>query len=223
MQLLYHHPVCPLSRQARIYLTEFNKEFRLVKEGYGSKEGLLIKLNPIGELPILHLDSIDYYLVGIYSIIEYMLDTQENFYFMPQDVMDRAEVRKYINWFNSKFYREVSKILVNEKIIRLLMHQGAPRSNYIMLAKSNLSKHFNFLTNLLEKNTYIMSEKISCADIAAAAHISVIDYLGEINWDSWVTLKEWYSIIKSRPAFQPILQDRIAGFLPSRDYSNLDF
>jgi glutathione S-transferase len=223
MQKLYHHPTCPFSRQVRVYLKEFNVDFSIVKEDYWIKREEFLKINSAGNLPTLYLEKPKYALVGIYAIIEYLAETQENFYFMPTDHLERAEVRKYVQWFNEKFYREVSKILVDEKIIRLLMRTGEPRSNFIMVAKSNLTQHLKFLTSLLEKNTYIVSDKISCADIAAATHISVVDYFGEINWDRWGILKEWYSIVKSRPSFQPILQDRIAGFPPSSDYSKLDF
>lgn len=223
MQTLYHHPICPLSRQVRIYLKEFNQEFSLVNEAYWTRRAEFVKINPASNLPVLELKSPDYALVGIYAITEYLAETQENFYFMPSDPIKRAEIRQHITWFNEKFYREVSKVLVDEKMIRLLMRQGEPRSGFIMTAKSNLTQHLKFLTNLLEKNTYLVSEKISCADIAAAAHISIVDYFGEINWDRWGALKEWYSVLKSRPSFQPLLQDRIAGFSPSAEYSNLDF
>ena len=152
-----------------------------------------------------------------------MHETYENFYFMPSSPTKRAEVRKYVSWFNDKFYREISKILLDEKMIRLLMRVGEPRTAFIRAAKTNLIQHFKFLNHALENNSYIASEKITCADIAAAAHISVIDYFGEINWDSWPLIKQWYSVIKSRPSFQPLLQDRIPGFNPPRDYSNLDF
>lgn len=223
MQTLYHHPICPLSRQIRVYLKEFDIEFSMLKEDYWTRRKEFIKINPAGSLPVLKLENPEYALVGTYSIIEYMREILKDFYFMPQDPIECAETRKYISWFNEKFYREVSKMLIDEKMIRLLMHLGGPRSSFIMAAKSNLFQHLRFLNNLLEKNTYIVSEKISCADIAAAAQISVVDYFGEINWDSWETIKQWYSIIKSRPSFQPILQDRIAGFTPPIEYSNLDF
>ncbi len=223
MQTLYHHPICPLSRQVRIYLKEFNAEFSMVKEDYWLRRPEFLRINPASNLPVLTLDDPAYSLVGNYSIIEYMSEAFEDFHFMPKDPLAKAEARRYLSWFNEKFYREVSKILVDEKIIRLLMNLGGPRSNFIKAAKSNLVQHFKLLNNLLEKSAYILSEEISCADIAAAAHISTIDYFGEINWDSYLAIKQWYSIIKSRPSFQPILQDRIAGFNPPREYADLDF
>lgn len=223
MQTLYHYPICPLSRQIRVYLKELDVKYNLIKEDYWMKRKDFVRINPASNLPVLVLDIPAYNLVGTYSIIEYLTETYENFHFMPSDAIMKAETRRYINWFNDKFYCEVSKVLLNEKIIRLLMRTGEPRSNFIRAAKANLTQHFKFLSHILENSTYIASEQISCADIAAAAHISIIDYFGEINWDSWGIIKQWYSIIKSRPSFQPILQDRIAGFPPSKDYADLDF
>jgi len=223
MHTLYHHPLCPLSRQVRIFLKELGIEFNLIREDYWHSRQEFLLINPASTTPVLVLDSNEHALLGNYSIIEYMHETYENFYFMPSSSTKRAEVRKYVSWFNDKFYREVSKILLDEKMIHLLMRIGEPRTAFIRAAKTNLIQHFKFLNQALENNSYIASEKITCADIAAAAHISVIDYFGEINWDSWTLIKQWYSVIKSRPSFQPLLQDRIPGFNPPRDYSNLDF
>ncbi len=223
MLTLYHHPVCPLSRQTRVFLKESDTEFSMVKEDYWLRRKEFIQINPSGHLPVIEIDKFSPILVGNYSIIEYMSESFEDFYFMPKSIDDRVEVRKTISWFNDKFYREVSKILVDEKMIRLLMRVGGPRSAFIRAAKSNLNQHLKLLSANLEKKSYISLEKISCADIVAASHISTVDYFGEINWDSWGVIKEWYSIIKSRPAFQTILQDRVAGFAPPQHYSDLDF
>ncbi|MEM6338476.1 MAG: glutathione S-transferase family protein [Pseudomonadota bacterium] len=223
MLTLYHHPVCPLSRQIRVFLKEFDVEFTMVKEDYWLRRREFIKINPSGSLPVIEIDKFSPILVGNYSIIEYMAEKFEDFYFMPKSTDERALVRKDIAWFNDKFYREVSKILVDEKMIRLLMHVGGPRSAFIRAAKVNLNQHFRLLSEYFEKRSHVALEKLSCADIVAASHISTVDYFGEINWDSWPLIKEWYSIIKSRPAFQTILQDRVAGFAPPLHYANLDF
>lgn len=228
MPILFHHPTCPLSRQVRIYLKELNIQFNATQENYWLQRPEFLKINPSGNLPVLvdnqephNNDPI--YVLGIYPIIEHLIERHENFYFMPQNLVLRSHIRNYLPWFNDKFYREVTKIIVDEKMIRLLMRAGAPRSNFIKIAKNNLNHHLKFLSNLLDKNLYITSEQISCADIAAASNISVLDYFGEINWDNWPQIKHWYSIIKSRPSFRPILQDKIAGFSPSKEYANLDF
>jgi glutathione S-transferase len=223
MLTLYHHPVCPLSRQIRVFLKELDTEFTMVKEDYWLRRKAFIEISPAGSLPVIEIDKISPILVGNYSIIEYMVEKFDDFYFMPKSIEERALVRKYIAWFNDKFYREVSKILIDEKMIRLLMHVGGPRSAFIRAAKANLNQHFKLISDYLGKRSHMALEKLSCADIVAASHISIVDYFGEINWDSWPIIKEWYAIIKSRPAFQTILQDRVAGFVPPAHYANLDF
>ena len=61
------------------------------------------------------------------------------------------------------------------------------------------------------------------ADFAAAAYLSVIDYLGDVPWDGFPGVKTWYMKLKSRPAFRPILADRWPGLVPAAHYDDLDF
>lgn len=217
----FHHPICPLSRQIRIYLKELNLEVNLIKEDYWNRRKEFVEINPASTIPVLILEEGG--VIGYYAITEFLNEKFQDFHFMPKSLTDRAKVREEIYWFNEKFYREVSKIIMEEKMIRLLRRIGTPRSEYIRAAKSNLLHHFRYLTSRLERSSYIAGEVLSCGDIAAAAHVSTIDFFGEINWDSWSLIKQWYSIIKSRPSFRPILQDQFPGFFPSKEYTNLDF
>lgn len=223
MLTLYYHPICPLSRQIRVLLKELDVENSLIKEDFWQRRAEFLLINPHATLPVIVTAPSSPALIETYSIIEYIVDKFESFYLMPKSPEERAEVRNMLHWFNGKFYREVSKVLIDEKMIRLLMHMGQPRSTFIRAAKNNLNHHFKLLNERLENKSYIALDSISCSDIAAASHISTIDYFGEINWDLWPLIKEWYSIIKSRPSFQAILQDRMAGFVPPEHYSNLDF
>lgn len=222
MLILYHYPLCPISRQIRIYLKEFNVDFTLKKENYWSGNVDFLAINPASTVPVL-ISEHDIPMVGYYPVIEYMNETYSDFFFMPKDPIDRLKTRQYISWFNDKFYREVVKILIDEKVIRPLTHQGEPRSIFIKTAKLNLARHLKFLNNILNRNSFIIGDAISCADIAAASAISVIDYFGEIKWSNWPLVKDWYSIIKSRPSFRSVLQDIIPGFSPPIHYVELDF
>lgn len=223
MLTLYHHPMCPLSRQVRVLLKELVLEFGMIKEEYWLRRREFTQVSPASTLPVIKLPNSEAGIVGIYPVIEYINDTNQNFHLMPESPEEKSKVRKYLSWFNEKFYREVTKIYIDEKMIRLLMRTGAPRTNFLKAGKDNLNNHLKFLSACLENNSYLVSEKISCADIAAAAHISVVDYFGEITWDIWPIVKHWYSIIKSRPSFRPLLLDHMPGFTPHKTYADLDF
>lgn len=222
MQILYHYPLCPFSRQIRLALKELNIAFSLVKEEYWLRSPQLLKFNPAGDLPIL-VEPFDVVIAGVYPIIEYINDTNPTSNFITQNSAIAAEIRRLINWFNSKFYIEVTKIFIDEKLIRLLKNTGAPRTEFLRAAKSNLMHHMHYIASILRERTWLGGDMISFADFSAASHLSVVDYFGEVIWEQHPEVKDWYSLIKSRPSFRPFLQDNIAGFAPPRYYQDLDF
>ena len=66
-------------------------------------------------------------------------------------------------------------------------------------------------------------DELSLADIAAAAHLSTLDYIGDVPWKDHESAKDWYARIKSRPSFRPLLGDRIPSAPPPSHYVDLDF
>jgi glutathione S-transferase len=222
MQILYHYPLCPLSRQARILLKELNIVFSLLKEDYWLRSEQLLKFNPAGELPIF-VEPFNIVISGIYPLIEYINDKHPQNNLIDDAPEKAAEVRRLLHWFNTKFYLEVSKIFIDEKLVRLLKNLGPPRMDFLRIAKSNLQHHMTYMSSLLQERTWLAYDKMSFVDFAAASHLSVLDYFGEIIWEQYPNVKEWYALMKSRPSFRPFLQDQIAGFAPPKYYSDLDF
>jgi len=222
MQILYHYPLCPFSRQVRLALKELDVTFSLVKEDYWQRSAQLLKFSPSGELPIL-VEPFDFVIAGIYPVVEYINDTYPNNSFMSANAPIASEIRRLLSWFNQKFYLEVAKIFIDEKLIRLLKNTGSPRTEFLRAAKSNLGHHMSYMSALLKERTWLAGDNMSFADLAAASHLSIVDYFGEVIWEQHPEVKEWYSLIKSRPSFRPFLQDNIAGFAPPRHYQDLDF
>ena len=222
MQVLYHYPLCPFSRQARLLLKEIGASFSVVKEDYWNVSEQLLRFNPAGELPIL-VEPVDNVIAGIYPLIEYIHDTNAESDFMDKNSMKAAEVRRLLAWFNSKFYKEATKVFIDEKLIRLLKNLGSPRMDHIRVAKSNLQHHMAYISFLLKERTYLAYDRLSFADFAAACHLSVLDYFGEVIWEQYPNVKDWYALIKSRPSFRPLLNDQVAGFTTPKHYNDLDF
>lgn len=222
MRKLYHYPLCPFSRQVRILLKEYNLEFNLSKEEYWLRRPEFLALSPSGELPIL-LEESGEYIGDIHAIIEYLHETSDNALFFSEDPFERAEIRRLVSWFNNKFYREVTKYIINEKLIRLFSKAGAPKSELIRAAKTNLIYHLDYMTKLIGEREFLALDQLSVADFAAASHLSVLDYFGEISWKYHPKVQNWYSIIKSRPSFRSLLSDSVPGFAPPKNYALLDF
>jgi len=146
---------------------------------------------------------------------------------LPVDLAGRVEVRRLLSWFNDKFYTEVSGPLVTERVLKRLMTPtgggGAPEPDVIRAALSNIKYHLDYISWLVRTRDWLAGERLSYADLAAAAHLSVIDYLGDVPWHQDEAAKNWYARVKSRPSFRPLLAESFPGIAPSRTYADLDF
>ncbi len=221
MVLLIHHTVSPFSRKVRIAMTEKKMLFVLKEEEPWNLSQNVFKLNPAGELPIYVYDG--NVIAGNYAICEFLEEISKDYKLLPNDSKERAEIRRLVEWFDDKFYREVYKLVVMEKVHRRFSTGQAPDSRLLKNGLNNLNFHLEYIDWLIERRNYLAGENFSWADIAAAAHLSIIDYLGDIPWESYKNAKLWYSKIKSRPSFKDILKDNIKGILPAKHYANLDF
>lgn len=223
MTTLYHYPLCPFSRKIRLFLGEQKIGADLIIERFWENRKEFIKLNPSGEVPVMLCEGNKF--CGHYSISEYIENKFEDT--LPKDLTNKAENRRLIDWFDNKFHREVSKIIINERVEKrfrsLEKGGGLPNMDNIRLAKNNLNNHLKYIEYLLERRFWLVDNKIELSDLTAAAHISCIDYLGDMPWEKFPEIKHWYSRIKSRPSFRSILADKIIGIPPRGNYALLDF
>lgn len=225
MYRLYHHILCPFSRKVRAHLTSKTVDFELVLENFFHRRKEFVALNPACEVPVLFDNSQGFAICGSDAIIEYIEEKhQESRNFIGDNLAKKAEARRIQDWFDRKFYSEVSKYVLNERYFnRYLPDLKAPDSKILRVARNNLLVHLNYIEYLLETRKYLAGDLISIADFAAASHLSVLDYFGDINWQHHHVVKDWYSLIKSHKAFGEILKDKIPSLKPPEWYDKLDF
>ena len=230
MVILFHHPFCPHSRFVRIVLGEYGATARLVEErAWERREGFLA-LNPDGTTPVLVEDGHPA-VPGAHIIAEYLDEVYGPMLaerrLLPVEPFARVEVRRLASWFNDRFFAEVSGPLVTERVYKCIMTLkqggGPPDSNAIRAARHNIGYHLAYMEWLLRRRDCLAGDRLSYADMAAAAHLSIADYLGEVAWNEDEAAKNWYARIKSRPSFRPILGDLHPGVPPSPSYADLDF
>lgn len=230
MAKLHHHPICPHSRFIRLVLGELGLEVELREERVWERRREFLALNPAGATPVLSEDLIGA-VPGATVIAEYLDETRglelgERRLF-PEDPASRVEVRRLMGWFLDKFDVEVSSFLVTEKVFKRFMSSaeggGAPDMSLIRAARTNLRYHLKYIGWLLAERNWLAGSRMTYADLAAAAQLSSMDFLGDVPWDEDETARTWYSRVKSRPSFRPLLADRIAGITPPEHYADLDF
>jgi glutathione S-transferase len=229
MLTLLHHPLCPHSRYVRLILGEHVMEARLVEERFWERRQEFLLLNPAGQTPVLVADG-QPAVPGAAIIAEYIEETRppgNGERLMPAGAAERVEVRRLASWFNDKFHAEVSGPLVTERVFKRHMTAdqggGPPDTEMLRAARANIRYHLAYLGWLVSTRDWLAGERLTLADLAAAAHFSAADYLGEVPWNEDEAAKHWYARVKSRPAFRPILADTLAGLPPPKTYADLDF
>ena len=222
MRCLLHFWFSPASRAVRIALKEKELDFEMEVERVWERRDDLLALNPAGEVPVLIEDE-DRIVAGGRVILEYLEDTVETPKLMGENPVERAETRRLMDWFDEKFDREVTDGIVREKVLKRFLGLGAPDGNVIRACLQNVHYHLDYVGYLTERRRWLAGDEFSYADICAAAHLSCLDYLGDVPWGDHILAKDWYMRVKSRPSVRPLLADRIAGLSPIKHYADLDF
>ena len=222
MRTLYHLWLSPFSRKVRVVLAEKNLAFHMVVEETWERRYEFLALNPTGEVPVL-VEPDNTVLADSIGICEYLEEKYPEPNLIGKNLYDRAEVRRLVAWFDLKFNKEVTGKLLNEKVMKRFLGLGEPDSREIRAAQSNIHTHLDYITFLTDRRFWLAGDQLTLADITAAAHISAIDYLGDVPWSNYKSAKNWYARIKSRPSFKSILSDRIPGLPAPKNYTNLDF
>jgi glutathione S-transferase len=230
MFTLFHHPFCPHSRFIRLALGEHSLDLRLVEERVWERREAFLALNPAGTTPVLTSEGRPP-IPGAGIIAEYLDETygagMDERRLLPTTPAERIEVRRLMAWFNDKFFEEASNPLVTERIYKRFMSEddggGAPVAEVIRAAKANVRYHLAYIGWLAQTRNFLAGDRLSYADLAAAAHLSAIDYLGDVPWIEDDAAKAWYARVKSRPSFRPLLSEWLAGVPASRTYVDLDF
>ncbi|HDZ72872.1 MAG TPA: glutathione S-transferase family protein [Aurantimonas coralicida] len=230
MLKLHHHPMSAASRFVRLVLGEYGERAELLPERTWEKRPEFLALNPAATLPVMIEDN-GPPIVGATVVGEYLDETRGVFQrdrrLLPEKPIERAEARRLTEWFLSKLDGEVTRYLVRERVLKLEMTPqeggGAPDAAAIRAARANLKHHLRYLGWLAESRDWLAGPKLSYADLAAAAALSILDYLGEVPWDQEPAAKDWYMRVKSRPSFRPLLSERVRGLPPVHHYGELDF
>ena len=103
------------------------------------------------------------------------------------------------------------------------MGGSSPDSKAIRAGLSNIGAASGVSRQLAEQRRWLAGDQFSMADIVACAHLSAVDYVGDVPWDQYPAAKDWYARMKSRPSVRPLLTDNLPGIPPPPHYANLDF
>jgi glutathione S-transferase len=225
MPSLIHHPLDPSSRLIRLMCAEYGVPLDMEEIKPWLRDAHLLEINPAATLPIL-LGESDQPIVGILATIHMVEDlytptSVEGL--MPAEPGQRAEMWRMLEWVIFKLSDEVTRYVLEEKIVKRDSKGATPDPAVLRVAKANLNEHMLYFNWLFANRSWLAGDTLTLADFALAAHLSTLDYLGDIDWDKAGETRDWYSRIKSRPAFRTLLNDRVVAMPPQKGYADLDF
>jgi glutathione S-transferase len=221
---ILHHTLDPASRFIRLILSEYEIDFELEEASHFKRSANLIEIEPLAILPIL-LDEKSQPIIGALAILHHIEENYQSktISLFPKDAPSRAEMWRLYELIMGKFNDEISRYIIEEKIGKREQKLGSPDPAALRAAKYNLSEHEKYFAYLFATRKWLAGNHLSLADFALGAHLSSLDYLGNIDWAKMGESKNWYARIKSRPAFRLMLNDKVVGMPASQSYADLDF
>lgn len=222
MRYLYHLPLSPYARKVRLILSEKRLPFDPRAEKVWERRDDYLDLNPAGTVPTLIEDG-GLAVPDSSVICEYLEEAYPDTPMLPRQPAERIEARRLAAWFDGKFADEVTRNLYGEKVLKRQLGRGEPDATALRVGYTALRHHLEYIGWLAENRTWLAGHALGLADFAAAAHLSVLDFLGDVDWTVSPSAKEWYARMKSRPCFRGVLNDRVPGLTPPRHYADLDF
>jgi glutathione S-transferase len=222
MRLLYHLPLSPYARKVRLVLAEKRLPFELRVEKVWARRPEYLELNPAATVPTLVEDN-GLVIPESNVICEYLDEAYPDTNLLGRTIGERVEVRRLTGWFDNKFASEVMRNLLWEKTMKQIQGLGAPEAGALRAGYANIKHHLAYIGWLAEHRKWLAGANLSLADFTAAAFLSSLDFIGDVDWTVAPAAKDWYARMKSRPSFRAILADRVTGMAPPPHYSDLDF
>ncbi len=222
MWQLYQFPLCPFSRKLRLLMSEKGIGYELWRENPWERRDDFLKMNAAVRTPVLHDPEKDLTLCDSRAICEYLEETIDNNPMIRGSSAERAEVRRLVALFDENFYEDVTSSFLLERMKKRLILRQSPDSKTLREGMKLAHEHLYYIDYLIDRRPWLAGATMSLADLAAAAQISVVDYLGGIDWTGHDQARGWYSVIKSRPSFRPLLSERMDVIQPPEHYGDVD-
>jgi len=223
MWQLYQFPLCPFSRKIRLLLGEKGVGYDLVLENPWDRRDEFLDMNPAGQVPVMADPKRNILLMDSMAICEYLEETVDKASMINGTAVNRAEIRRLAAWFDTQFFQDVTAPLLGERMMKRIVTKESPDAKILREAMKAAERHLDYTDYLLDHHNWVAGATMSLADLAAAAQISVADYLGGIDWKGHEQTGRWYRGFKSRPSFRPLLSERMTGITPPKEYDDVDF
>ncbi|HEX3755613.1 MAG TPA: glutathione S-transferase family protein [Rhizomicrobium sp.] len=163
---------------------------------------------------------------GVLAIIDHLEGNYPDNPLAPAEDAARRDSLRWFDWAMGPFHEQVTQRIVYEKAGQRFTGapgRRAPDMNVIRAGREELKLALAAIGRAAEARGNLAARECTLGDLSVAAHLSALDYFGEVPWSDFPAASEWYVRIKSRPSFRSLLADRVPGQPPVSHYAELDY
>jgi len=219
---IFQFPICPFSRKVRLLMSEKGIPYELQTARPWEHEDRFFQMNPAGRTPVVKEIEKNIVLADSRAICEYFEETIDRNPLISGTAQQRAEIRRLVAMFDENFFHDVAGPLLHERMRKRLVYRQSPDAKVLRESMKLAHDYLDYIDYLIDHRPWLAGPTMTLADLAAAAQISVADYLGGLDWSSHEQSRAWYMWIKSRPSFRPLLSERMDVIQPPSHYPDID-
>ena len=138
--------------------------------------------------------------VGLWAIVDHLEGNYPEHPLTPESAAARAESLKFVDWALGPLHENVTRKIVYEKASQRFTGAGAKRAPDMILIRDGreaLRAALGEIGAAADRNGYLAVRECTLGDLAVAAHISALDYFGEVPWAEHTAAAEWYMKMKA--------------------------
>jgi glutathione S-transferase len=157
-------------------------------------------LNPNKCVPTL--EDGDFVLTESSSILKYLADYAQSGTY-PAELQARAHVNEVMDWFNTRFYRDIGYGLVYQQVLPKF-HFSNPVTQTDVLRR-NEERSVKWLGVLndhwLRAGGFVCGPELTIADYLGSCYVAIVEWIG-YDIGSYGNIARWMSAMKSRPSWE---------------------
>jgi glutathione S-transferase len=188
----------PFVRKVIVFAAEKGIEVEVQTAGFGRGGEGYLKGSPFGKIPAL--EDGDFLLCDSTAIITYMDALHPGTQMIPSDPKARARTIWYEEFGDTVVQPVGQKIFFNRAVARMLKREpdlgAADRAE-----ADEMPKIYNYLEDVLPDSGWLIEDRFTLADLAAASPIINIGYVSDqLTAARWPRVAAWIVRVKARPS-----------------------
>lgn len=199
----------PFVRKVIVFAAEKGIDVEVQAAGFGRGAEGYLKGSPFGKIPAL--EDGDFLLCDSTAIITYMDALRPGMEMIPAEPKARARTIWYEEFGDTVVQPIGQKIFFNRAVAKRLKRE--PDLAAADAAEADeMPKIYDYLENVLPESGWLVEDRFTLADLAAACPIINVGYVSDgLSADRWPRVAAWIARVKARPSVAAAMAEEAAA------------